>query len=160
MTSKVQHPKVVVKKFVHADCERVFDAWTKPELMQQWMIPGDGTAKTSNDFRVGGSYSHEMIKQQAASDCVGGTACADGTFSYMHEGIYEEINRPHRLVFTWNSPAVQNTRVTVELKAQDGGTAVTVTHELIDSDEQRQSHTSGWEGCLENLALFSKAAGK
>ncbi|MCO6431579.1 MAG: SRPBCC domain-containing protein [Deltaproteobacteria bacterium] len=137
-----------------AERERVFDAWTKPELMQQWLFPEAGCARTSNDLRVGGTYSHEMIfKKGHESSCKGVDEDGDRT-SYPHHGEYLELKRPERIVFTWNSPAVTNTRVTVDLKSVDGGTEVVITHELLDSEDQRKSHTEGWRGCLDNLAAF------
>ncbi len=104
---------VVVKKVVHADRERVFDAWTKPEMMQHWFVGAKGTAKTNVDLRVGGTYSNEMLLSGCGDASPGDTGPVK---SYMHDGEYLEIVRPERLVFTWNSPSVRNTKVTVELR--------------------------------------------
>jgi glutathione S-transferase len=148
------HPKVVVRKIVRADRERVFDAWTKPELMKQWLFPSGGAGKSANDLRVGGTYSHEMIVPNGEATCVGGTVRDDGSTSYPHNGEYLEIRPPERLVFSWNSVAVSNTRVTIELRTVPEGTEITLIHELLPDETQRRSHTEGWNDCLANLEIF------
>ena len=69
----------------------------------------------------------------------------------MHRGEYLEIKPPEKLVFTWNSPAVQNTRVTVELKDLGDSTEIWLTHELLPTEEARKSHEGGWNGCMVKL---------
>lgn len=148
-------PKVIVSRRINAERARVFDAWTKPELMQKWLFPGNGRAITSNDLRVGGKWSHEMIFDHADQECE--TAMKpgpDGLYHYPHHGEYLEITPPSRLVFTWFSPSVQNTRVTVELVAMGKETHVNITHELLATDQDRESHSQGWTGVLENLVNF------
>ena len=142
-------PKLVIKKIIHAKRDRVFEAWRNPALMRQWLIPADGSSgKTNIDFRVGGKYQQEMILGSAGSTCN-----KDGTQGevLLHEGEYLEILPPEKLVFTWNSPAVQNTRVTVELRDLDGSTELWLTHELLPTEAARKSHNGGWESCLANL---------
>lgn len=122
--------------------------------MRQWLNPGGDKSITTNELRVGGKYSHEMFVRAAEADCPGGTPLGDGTIKYPHHGEYLEISPPNRLVFTWNSCAVTNTRVTVELRSVDTGTEVVLTHELLPNDSERRSHTQGWQACLEKLATF------
>jgi len=155
----MSNPKVIVKKIIHADPERVFEAWTKPELMNQWYVGGKGTASTKVDLRVGGSYTNTMHIEMDEHSCkgcnseVGATAPKGSIQSFLHEGTYLEITRPTRLVFTWNSPSVQNTVVTVDLRAVELGTEVTITHEL-QSQEACESHQGGWTYALEGLAKY------
>lgn len=157
-TAQVNAPHVVVKKLIHAKREAVFDAWTKPELLQKWLYGGERwSAVTKNDLRVGGKYSHEMISDGTESpEHTCGTSTQGIPQRYMHTGEYLEIARPEKLVFTWNSAAVKNTRVTVLLRETEEGTEVTVTHELLKTEKDIASHTAGWMRCLENLVpLFS-----
>ncbi|MBX7138855.1 MAG: SRPBCC domain-containing protein [Oligoflexia bacterium] len=146
-----QMAKVVVRKFVHASRERVFDAWTKPELMNQWFVGGKGKAKCSVDLRVGGTYTDEMFLDNNKDATCGPNPSEDVT-SFMHSGEYLEIVRPEKLVFTWNSPFVKKTTVTVELIEKDSGTEVVLTHELpID---QCKGHETGWTFALANLGAY------
>lgn len=145
-------PTLVVKKVIRADRERVFDAWTRPDMMRHWYVGGEGTSRSTVDLRVGGKYTNEMLIR--GKSCCSHSDTQEGEVkSYLHEGEYLEIRRPERLVFTWNSPYVQNTRVTVDLRAVPGGTEVTITHELPDQ-EACESHQQGWTFALNELEKY------
>ena len=140
--------KVVVKKVIRADRERVFDAWTNPEVMAHWYIGApEGRAEATVDLKVGGKFTNDM-HIQGKSTCLPDQSAA--VKCYPHHGEYLEIKRPERLVFSWNSLAVQNSVVTVELRAVDNGTEVTITHAL-PSIEQCAGHEQGWTHALTNL---------
>lgn len=145
-------PKVVVSKIINAPREIVFDAWTKPEMMRHWYVGAKGTSISTVDLRVGGKYTNEMlIDPDAKHTCVPSESCT--TQSFMHQGEYLEIKRPERIVFTWNSPSVQNTKVAVDLHEVKGGTKVVITHELSTSEECK-SHQDGWTFALEGMATY------
>ena len=155
-------PKLVLKRVLNAKRERVFDAWSKPELMMQWLVPQVGwTCRTRNDFRVGGHYYHEMIVGETADAPPERKSCGGETFRvgdvYMHEGEYLEIVPPEKLVFTWSSHAVKNSRVTIELLDLGESTELWLTHELLDTEELRNSHQDGWLGCMAKLEQFLAA---
>jgi uncharacterized protein YndB with AHSA1/START domain len=46
---------------------------------------------------------------------------------------------------------VEGSVVTVELRDVDGGTELTLTHELPPDPQVRSGHEEGWHGCLANL---------
>lgn len=53
---------VVVKREFAAGLELVWDAWTKPELLDQWWAPKPyKTVTKSMDFRVGGMWLYYMV---------------------------------------------------------------------------------------------------
>lgn len=146
-------PSLVIRRVINASRDRVFAAWTNPELMQQWFYPGGGKAIVKIDLRVGGSYSNEMILRAQDKACDVSAASAQEE-SYIHTGEYLEIDPPERIVFTWNSPLVQNTRVTLDLRDLGESTELTLTHELLETEDLIQKHTGGWEGCLANLSSY------
>ena len=78
-------------------------------------------------------------------------------------GVFEVIEPPHRLVYTWALEPIADPseRVTVQFKPQGQSTEVIVTHERIPSAPVREQRALGWKGCLEGLANFlqSGAAG-
>lgn len=133
---------LMIKRIIGATCQEVFAAWSKPELMKQWLFPlqPGWKAIASNDFKVGGHYKQIMIAE-------------DGV-AHTHTGIYKEIVTNQKIVFTWNSDSVKDTLVTIELRAVNGKTELTLTHELLPTEEQRERHHGGWEGCLNNLEKF------
>lgn len=126
----------------------MFEAWTDPALLSRWLIQKGGSATTSLDLRVGGKYKHDMIKVQGQSACTSDTAPGE---PLPHEGEYLEVVPPEKLVFTWNTPSVKNTRVTVELRDLGDSTELWLTHELLPTEEDRSSHTAGWNACLSQL---------
>ena len=144
-------PALVIRRVIHAKRDKVFAAWTKPEIMSQWFFCRTGSAVVTNDFRVGGSYKNLMTHEPEGGK---GSGCGSDSSTHMHSGEYLEIIPPEKLVFTWNSHVVQNSRVTVELKDLGDSTELTLTHELLETEELRQQHSGGWEGCLENLLNY------
>jgi uncharacterized protein YndB with AHSA1/START domain len=70
----------------------------------------------------------------------------------VHRGVYRQINRPKRLVFTWASPGTElrDTLVTVEFVRLGEDTEVIVTHEQL-SESAKPSHGIGWTRGLEHL---------
>ena len=69
-------------------------------------------------------------------------------------GTYVEVDRPHKLVFTWNGPLTNNvnTLVTVELIARGDETDLVLTHERLPTSAIVEGHTRGWGNILDHLA--------
>ncbi len=56
---------ILVKRAFAANLDLVWDAWTKPELLDQWWAPKPYQVKTkSMDFREGGSWLYAMISPE------------------------------------------------------------------------------------------------
>jgi uncharacterized protein YndB with AHSA1/START domain len=127
-------------KLIRARRERVFEAWTNPELIKQWMGPGDITVPAAQvELKVGGRYRMEMDnagKQLAVY------------------GEYVEIVPNRKLVFTWGweGPNRCETLVTVRFEDKDGGTEVTLLHERFANADDMGRHEHGWTGSLAKLA--------
>jgi uncharacterized protein YndB with AHSA1/START domain len=131
---------ISVRRLLQARRERVFEAWTRPELMTRWFFPdATWTAEVSSELRVGGRYELRM------RDANGG--------SHVQFGEYREIVPVSRLVFTWSCPelSVVDSVVTVELVDHGERTEIFLTHELPPDPKVRRGHEEGWEGCLGNL---------
>jgi uncharacterized protein YndB with AHSA1/START domain len=116
--------ELVWTRSFNAPRRMVFDAWTRPELMDRWLVPDGWTVLScDSDPRPGGSY-----RQVTRRD-------SDGFEMVMH-GVYREVERPARLVFTcalegwsevgWRPEDVAV--VTMELTEQDGRTTWTATY--------------------------------
>jgi uncharacterized protein YndB with AHSA1/START domain len=132
---------VVVRRTIAASAEELFDAWLDADALGIWMRPA-GVRHTSakTDPRVGGSY--EIIMQGEEK-------------TYPHHGVYQVINRPRQLVFTWISHGTEGaaTLVTVDFLPAGRHTEVVVTHEQLP-DGARESHTRGWTSGIERLDTF------
>lgn len=143
MTSENTLTALEIKKTVSADRHRVFDALTKPELISQWMYGMDeGRAEIESDLQPGGKYILRMIRP-------------DGTIAYEPNGEYLSIDPPRKLSMTWRSEGfVDHSILTFELNEVEGGTEITLHHELPEFTVE--DHREGWLTCLGHCeALFS-----
>lgn len=132
---------LVVRRTIAANAEELFDAWLDPEALGIWMQPvGIRHTAARVDARVGGSF--EIIMQSDEKPC-------------PHNGVYQVIDRPRQLVFTWASHATQGlaTLVTVDFLPLGERTEVVITHEQLP-DGSREAHTRGWTSAVEKLASF------
>lgn len=121
--------------------ERVFDAWLDPEMLKKFVTPGPGMTvpEAETDPRKGGRFRIVMRAPEAGD--------------MPHGGEYLEIDRPNRLVFTWESPySVEGSTVTLEFTPIDSGTRVTLTHVRFPDGESRDNHKAGWAAILASLA--------
>jgi uncharacterized protein YndB with AHSA1/START domain len=134
---------LVVRRTIKAPVTRVFDAWTQPEQLRRWWGPRPVTCSEAEvDLRVGGVYRI-------------GNVLPDGSVLWI-SGEFEIVEPPYRIVYTWRvegkAPASsERSRVTVRFEPHESGTEVVVVHERIDTEETRDDHEKGWNGCLENL---------
>lgn len=132
---------VVVRRTIAASPEEIFEAWLDAEALAAWMRPtGIERTRATCDSRVGGRFEIVMQGDDA---------------TYVHVGVYQVIDRPRRLVFTWASPATEgrDTLVTVDFLPRDGRTEVVVTHEQLP-ESARESHTQGWTSAIERLVAI------
>ncbi|HSB69052.1 MAG TPA: SRPBCC family protein [Candidatus Methylomirabilis sp.] len=119
--------EVVMRRVVTAPRRLVFEAWTNPEHLRQWMLgPGGWSMPVCEiDLRPGGSW-HFVWRR------------SDGTEMEMR-GVYREITPPERLVSTesWGGdwPETLNTLV---LSEKDGKATIALTV-LYPSQEAREA---------------------
>ena len=152
--SEAQAPdtlSVHVSRLVRAPREVVFDAWIKPQIRRQWWLTGreEGLKTCDIDARVGGRYCLSQIGGGEKS-----TVAED--YEWIMTGEFLEVDRPQRLVFTWNvnhpdEPANEE-RVTIDFNEVADGTEVVITHEGILSGKLRDGTEHGWTTLVKSLA--------
>jgi uncharacterized protein YndB with AHSA1/START domain len=81
----------------------------------------------------------------------------DGSVVWI-AGIFELIEPPHRLIYTWKleSQTGPAERITVCFERLETSTEVIVTHERIADEAARKSHEHGWTGCLDSLFRYAR----
>lgn len=139
--------RVVVRRRIPAPREVLFEAWTDPEGLRQWMCPGDIVSNEATlDVRVGGSF-RILMKSKTAE--------------YEHTGVYKVVEPPSKLVFTWTAKATGDipTLVTVEFLAAGEETEVVLTHEKFTDPEVSKRYRGGWGQILEKLAIYQAKEG-
>ncbi|GAA3961179.1 hypothetical protein GCM10023085_49520 [Actinomadura viridis] len=130
---------VTVRREIAAPAEDLFDAWLDARSLGTWLRPSAiRETRAETDPRVGGAFRIVMV---------------DDASSIVHSGTYREIDRPHRLVFTWSSPATRfrDSLVTVTFHASPGSTVVEIHQVGLPDEEARASHHAGWSDILREL---------
>ncbi len=144
MIATIETPAALeISRCIHASNERVFAAWTTSADIMKWFGP-ETCHMLSAELHPhpGGEYRFRL----------GGESL--GVLE-LH-GVFREVVRPRRLVFTWNwsgNPALEFgvSLVTVEFVEQGGVTEVRIRHDRLPSDKLLEDHRHGWGGCLDKL---------
>lgn len=139
-------PALVIRRVYQATPQRVYEAWTKPEIAKQFLGPYDVTAEeVEMDVRVGGAYRIVMLKPD------GERLTARGTF--------REVKPGRRLSMTWkwdeDDPKEEyETLLTLDFAPSGAGTALTLTHERFPTLENRDNHEHGWTSIVDKLSAI------
>ena len=120
--------EIVMTRAFDAPRKLVFDAFTKPELLKQWLLgpPGWSMPVCEIDLRIGGRYRYVWRRD------TDGTEMGCG-------GVYREIVPPERLVHTeqFDNPWYPGeSLITTVLDEQRGKTTLTATM-LYESRDAR-----------------------
>ena len=136
---------LVITKVFNASVEDVFDAWIDPEQIAAWYGP-EGFTNDVHTFEVkeGGTYRLTMN-------------APDGK-KHPLKGQFITINRPSKLVFTWQwekgmgeADDGRETTVTVEFTPVGDTTEMTMTHAGFVSEKSKQMHNQGWSSSFNKL---------
>jgi uncharacterized protein YndB with AHSA1/START domain len=122
----------VVRRF-KASAERVFAAYTQPDLLKRWLLgpPGWSMPGCDVDLREGGAYRYLWRMD-------------NGSAEFGAEGVYLEVAAPHRIVQTQRmfgapaGPMAQEVRCIVEFNDEAEGSVMTTTI-LCPSKENRDA---------------------
>ena len=151
--AKENELKLTLKQQVKAPPARVFEALLDPKQVCQWMGPRsmvESCEVMALDARVGGSYRLKM-NRRAQTD--------DRPRTLFVTGIYQQIDRPNRVAFSWMWEDQQHeSHVAFELKPNAGGTEVTLIHQGFANLQTMQGHNNGWTASLQQLAALLETA--
>lgn len=137
--------ELVVRRTINGPARLVFEAWTRPELFQQWWTPksfGITLISYKADVRVGGAYRAEI-----------GHPASEQPMAFF--GRYIEVAPFSRLAWTNDEGGEDGAVTTVTFEETDGATLV-VVHELYPSKEaldqaMADGSTTGWSEQFEQL---------
>jgi uncharacterized protein YndB with AHSA1/START domain len=121
-TERKSDREIVVTRTINGPARLVFEAWTKPELLQRWWVPKSAPIKLLSceiDARVGGGY-------RLVFD-VGGSQ----TMEFF--GKYLEVTPHSRLV--WTNEEAGEPSITIVTFTEQGGKTLIVMSELHPSKE-------------------------
>lgn len=136
--------------------EELFEAWLDPEKVRSWFpiaIRSMGAAgdvrRVEIDPRVGGKFFFSDLR---------------GDVEARHWGTYLELERPHKIVFTWivdESEEADPSRVTLTLTPDGTGTLAQIVHQMDAAwAEYIQQTETGWARLLTASDAASHDAAK
>ena len=119
-----------VKIRIAASPETVFDFFTDPDKMIQWM-----GRSAELDPRAGGTLRCDINGRDIA------------------RGEYVAVERPDRIVFTWGweGDEERQSLFTITLNDLGGKTELTLRQEGLGTVENRDAHGTGWNSALNKL---------
>jgi uncharacterized protein YndB with AHSA1/START domain len=135
-----EKPSLTLVRRIKAPPEKVYAAWTRPELMARWWGPDAGPVLSAEaDPRVGGRF--RVVFQTL-----------DGE-THDCRGEYQEVEADRKLVFTWEWVTLPERRslVTIRFRPIEEGTELNFTHAQFFDEAARDGHRTGWSGAFEKL---------
>jgi uncharacterized protein YndB with AHSA1/START domain len=124
MTDK---PSFVYVTYIQSTPERVWDALIDPDLTAQYW----GHSNVSEDWEVGSRWDHVRTDGSGLSDGGGEVVVSD---------------RPRALALTWETSTVR-----FDIESYGDIVRLTVTHDDLADDAEREGAAAGWAAVLSNL---------
>ena len=152
MNARLRDDELLITRTFDAPASVLFAMWSDPEHMKHWMGPKDfDCPEVDIDFRVGGAY-RAMIRSAEHGDSWFG-------------GIYREIERNRRLVFTftWDNDgpsAGVETLITITFEERSGKTVQTFHQTPFLTVERRDSHVGGWSQAFDKQQAYAEEIAK
>lgn len=143
--------ELVITRIFNAPRSLVWQAWTDPERMTQWLGPKGFTGAVEKmEPHVGGSYRFRISSPERGD--------------LWMQGVNREVVPPERLSYTWTwadvhgRPTGPETLVTVTFAEADGGrTRLTLRQAVFDTVVNRDGHREGWSSSFDCLEEYLRA---
>jgi uncharacterized protein YndB with AHSA1/START domain len=146
---------LVITRVIDAPREKVFKAWTDPELLKQWFAPLPYTTPIAElDVRPGGANLIVMRDPQGND--------------LPNRGVYLEVVKNERLVFTnaytkaWEPSEKPFMTVVLTFENESGKTKYTalVRHWTVADREthEKMGFYQGWGQCADQLEALVRSA--
>lgn len=147
--------ELVLQRIVDVPREKLFEAWTTPELLKQWSAPRPWTVSAAElDVRPGGS--NLMVLRSPEGE------------EFPNRGVYLEVVKNERLVVTdaytraWEPSEKPFMTVVLTFEDVGGGKTRYTARALHWSAADRETHEKmgfhqGWGQCLDQLVELIKS---
>src|ERR1700682_6552198 len=118
--------EIVMTRVFNAPRKLVFDAFTKPELVKQWLLgpPGWSMPVCEIDLRVGGRYRYVWRNDDKGAE-------------FGVRGDYREIDAPKRIVHNEQMDGVDGDALCTLTLSESGGRTTLSYNLLFESKEKR-----------------------
>jgi uncharacterized protein YndB with AHSA1/START domain len=132
--------KITVETSVNAPINKVWSAYTTPEVIKQWNAASDNwhTTQSTVDLREGGAFTSRMEAK-------------DGSFGFDFAGTYTKVVPNELIGYSFGE------RVgLVEFNAGSNGVTVRVTFDA-EGENTVEQQRQGWQAILNNFAKHVEA---
>ena len=131
-------PEFVYVIYIESTPENVWRALTDADLSAAYW--GHGNV---SEWQEGSDWKHQRTDGTGIADVV---------------GTVVESSRPNRLVITWSAPGEERargpSRVSFDIEPYREIVRLTVTHENLADETERNDSAAGWSAVLSNLKSF------
>lgn len=141
---------IIVESYFAASPERVFAAWTDPNIVRKWFGPAANSLYSAViELREGGAW--RFVESQDEEKSIG------------FEGQYLHIEAGKRLVFTWSKfvayvrgepQSTPYSQVEVTFTKNGDGTDVRLVHSAIHDQETHRAFHRGWARALDTMSAL------
>tara|TARA_R110002072_G_scaffold272272_3_gene432414 strand:+ start:1615 stop:2091 length:477 start_codon:yes stop_codon:yes gene_type:complete len=148
-SAKLTDKPLVVEEVLKASIERVYNAWTRPEILRKWFGPTEAAlVGLEVDLRIGGHIVFEFSSDEHVRNAV--------------EGRYLEIEPLKRLTFSWchvvetcdgRTNRSPESRVVITFEVDGPHTKIRLVHHGV-SDAGRETVGEGWASTIERCAAY------
>jgi len=138
---------IIVEGFFAATPAKVFEAWTKPDIVVKWFGHKPNSLHSASiDLRPGGEWQFLLLK--------------DDDKSVGFEGLYQDVLPGKKLVFSWahvvehangEREETPRSRVEVTFTSKGQGTFVRLVHTAISNEDSRRGIGGGWEAAFTHM---------
>jgi uncharacterized protein YndB with AHSA1/START domain len=140
MDKQINEESVFIETTIHAAAEKVWEAWTEPDIIMKWFgsDPDGEVLSAKLDVRPGGSFVVTFKdSDQTRHTC---------------SGIYIEIEKPGKLTFTWHwksEPGVESIIVLL-LTSEGTSTRMQCEHKNVGGGS-KHDYEKGWHSTFLKL---------
>lgn len=151
----IETTMIYIRRHFDAGVEDVWDAWTNPEHVKEWLAPKNYTANVVKmDLQEGGSYLNSMKSSEGEE--------------VWSTGVYREVVPGEKIVSTdsfadsdgnvvpashygMSGDWPMELLITVNFKEEEGGTRFTLEHQGFPNHEMSSMAEVGWQESLDKL---------
>ena len=133
--------KITVETTVNAPVGKVWTYWNLPEHITKWAAASDDwhTTSSTNDVRVGGTFSSRMEAK-------------DGSFGFDFGGIYDDVRTNEFIGYTLGD----GRKVIISFAGKGNETKIVQTFEA-EGTNPIEMQRGGWQAIMNNFKKYTEA---
>jgi uncharacterized protein YndB with AHSA1/START domain len=140
MNKEIPEDSVFIETTIHASVEKVWGAWTEPAVIMKWFgsDPKGEVLSAKMDVRPGGSFEVTFKdSDQTEHTCY---------------GIYNEIEKPGKLTFTWHWKSEPNAESFIVVLLIEEGRSTKMQFEHLNfGSGSKHNYVKGWQSTFSKL---------